>query len=154
MHTRSRPAVLMSSDFEELLRIFNGNEVKYLIVGGYAVILYTEPRYTKDLDVWVLANPENAAKVWKALVEFGAPLTGLRPDDFAHEGFFYQIGQPPVRVDILMSIDGVKFEEAWPKRRESHLGAQPAWFISREDLLKNKRTTGRHIDLHDAGLLE
>ena len=144
----------MSSDFEELLRNFNGNEVKYLIVGGYAVMLYTEPRYTKDLDVWVLANPENAAKVWRALVEFGAPLAGLCPDDFAHEGFFYQIGQPPVRVDILMSIDGVKFEEAWPKRRESHLGAQAAWFISREDLLKNKRTTNRHLDLHDASLLE
>ena len=77
------------------------------------------------------------------------------PDDFAHEGFFYQIGQPPVRVGILlMSIDGVKFEEAWPKRRQSNLGAQPAWFISREDLLKNKRTTARYIDLHDAGLLE
>jgi hypothetical protein len=144
----------MSSDFEELLRIFNGNEVKYLIVGGYAVMLYTEPRYTKDLDVWVQANPDNAAKVWRALAEFGAPLAGLRPDDFALEGFFYQIGQPPVRVDILMSIDGVKFEEAWPARTQSYLGTQPAWFISREDLLKNKRTTSRHIDLHDAGLLE
>jgi hypothetical protein len=133
MRTRSQPAVPMSSDFEELLRIFNGNEVKYLIVGGYAVMLYTEPRYTKDLDVWVQANPENAAKVWRALVEFGAPLAGIGPDDFAREGFFYHIGQPPVRVDILMSIDGV---------------------ISQEDLLKNKPTTGRHIDLHDAGLLE
>jgi len=81
--------------------------------------------------VWVQANPENAAKVWRALVEFGAPLAGL-----------------------VMSIDGVKFEEAWPNRVESHLGAQPAWFISREDLVKNKRTVGRHIDPHDAGLLE
>jgi hypothetical protein len=94
----------MSSDFEELLRIFNGNEVRYLIVGGYAVILYTEPRYTKDLDVWVLANHENAARVWRALIEFGAPLVGLCPDDFAHEGFLYQIGQPPVRVDMLCRL--------------------------------------------------
>jgi hypothetical protein len=86
MHT---PAIPMSSDFEELLRIFNDNEVKYLIVGGYAVMLYVEPRYTKDLDVWVEANSDNAARVWQALVEFGAPLTGLCPDDFAHEGFFY-----------------------------------------------------------------
>ena len=69
----------MNSDFEELLKIFNGNEVKYLVVGGYAVMLYTEPRYTKDLDVW-----------------FGAPLAGLGPGDFAHKGFFYQNGQPPV----------------------------------------------------------
>ena len=84
---RPSQAVQMSSDFEELLRIFDGNEVKYLIVGGHAVMLYTEPRYTKDLDVWVEANPENAAKVWKALLEFGAPLSDLRPADFAHEGF-------------------------------------------------------------------
>jgi hypothetical protein len=116
----------MSSDFEELLRIFNANEVKYLIVGGYAVMFYTEPRYTKDLDVWVQANPENAAKVWQALAEFGAPLTGLGPDDFAHEGFFYQIGQPPVRVDILVSIRGAR-----PRRAVSALVPTPAF-----DLLK------------------
>jgi hypothetical protein len=96
MHTRFHPAVLMNSDFEELLRIFKPNEV------------------------------ENAGKVWASLT---------------------QIGQPPVRVDILMSIDGVKFKEAWPIRRQSHLGAQTAWFIGREDLLKNKRTTSRHTDL-------
>jgi len=136
MRTQSHPVVPMNSDFEELLRIFNANEVKYLVVGGYAVM--------------PLANPENAAKVWRALVDFGAPLAGLGPDDFAHEGFFYPIGQPPVRVDILMSIDGVTFEEAWPNRKQSHLGAQTAWFIGREDLLKNKRTTSRHIDLDDA----
>lgn len=97
---------------------------------------------------------DNAAKVWRSLVEFGAPLAGLGPNEFAHEGFFYRIGQPPVRVDILMSIEGVPFEEAWPDRRQSNLGAQPARFIGREDLLredllKDKRTTGRHIDLRN-----
>jgi hypothetical protein len=143
----------MNSDFEELLSIFNDHEVKYLIVGGHAVMLYTEPRYTKDLDLWVEASTENAARVWRALAEFGAPLSNLSAEDFAHEGFFYQIGRPPARVDILMSIEGVKFEDAWPNRKQSRLGAQHAWFISREDLLKNKRATGRHIDLHDADLL-
>jgi hypothetical protein len=154
MLIRPHPAHPMTSDFEELLKIFNASDVKYLIVGGHAVMLYTEPRYTKDLDVWIASDSENAAKVWRALVEFGAPLTGLGPHDFAQEGFFYQIGQPPVRVDILMSIDGVKFEEAWPRRTPSKIGAQPAWFIGREDLLTNKRTTHRHIDLHDVELLE
>ena len=144
----------MSSDFNELLRIFNDNEVKYLIVGGHAVMLYTEPRFTKDLDLWIEATPENAAKTWRALAQFGAPLSNLSPADFAREGFVYQFGRPPVRIDILMSIDGLKFAEAWPNRRQSALGAQPAWFIGRADLIKNKRASARHIDLHDAELLE
>jgi len=144
----------MNSDFEELLRAFNAAGVKYLIVGGYAVMLYTEPRYTKDLDVWVEASQENALKVFRALSEFGAPLSGMSPSDFAHPGFFYQIGVPPVRVDILMSIDGVTFDEAWPNRCESALGNEKAHFIGRADLARNKRASGRHIDLHDAEQLE
>jgi hypothetical protein len=144
----------MNSGFEELLSAFNRSDVRYLIVGGHAVMLYTEPRYTKDLDVWIEASEENAARVFKALAEFGAPLTGLDPGDFARQGFFYQLGQPPVRVDILMSIDGVTFEEAWPNRSERVFGSQPVWFIGRSDLIKNKRATGRYIDLHDLDLLQ
>ena len=79
----------MHSDFEELLSIFNAHEIEYLIVGGHAVMLYTEPRYTKDLDLWVEASKENAAKVFHALAAFGAPLNGLSPDDDPHEDFFY-----------------------------------------------------------------
>lgn len=151
---RDVPAVPMNSDFEELLRLLNEDEVKYLIVGGHAVMLYTEPRYTKDLDVWIEASEENGAKVFRVLAAFGAPLAGLSASDFAREGFFYQLGSPPARVDILMSIDGVQFPEAWANRNQSVVGEQKAWFISRADLIKNKRATGRHIDLHDAGLLE
>jgi hypothetical protein len=154
MRIQPVPAVPMNSDFEELLSSFNRAEVKYLIVGGHAVMLYTEPRYTKDLDVWIEATAENAAKVFRALAEFGAPLTGLTMDDFAHEGFFYQIGLPPARVDILMSVDGLTFEQAWPNRTESVFGTVRAWFIGRADLIKNKRRSARHIDLHDADLLE
>jgi hypothetical protein len=143
----------MNSNFEDLLRLFNANGVEYLIVGGYAVMLYTEPRYTNDLDVWIGATSENAAKVYNALGAFGAPLSGLTVDDFAHEGFFYQLGQPPLRVDILMSIGGVTFGEAWPNRVGSQVGAEQAWFIGRAELIRNKRTTGRHIDLHDVDLL-
>jgi len=144
----------MNSDFEELLKLFNDNGVKYLVVGGHAVMLYTEPRYTKDLDVWIEASEENGGKVFRSLAAFGAPLAGLSPEDFSREGFFYQIGMPPARIDIVMSIDGVRFEEAWPSRNQSEMGAQRVWFIGREDLVRNKRACGRHIDLHDLNLLE
>jgi hypothetical protein len=144
----------MNSDFEELLSIFNENGVRYLIVGGHAVMLYTEPRYTKDLDVWIDASTENAERVYRSLLKFGAPLAGLTAKDFAEEGSFYQMGIPPVRVDILMSIDAVTFAEAWPNRQQSRLGNAQASFIGRRELIRNKRAVGRHIDLHDAELLE
>ncbi len=103
----------MNSDFKELLSILNAAKVRYLVVGGYAVMKYTEPRYTKDLDLWVEASAKNARAVFKALKDFGAPLANLTAADFSREGFFYQMGRPPARVDILMSIEGVKFADAW-----------------------------------------
>src|SRR5271169_1348956 len=106
----------MSSDFSDLLNLFKRCRVRYLIVGGHAVMKYTEPRFTKDLDIWIEASPKNARAVFKALREFGAPLAALSEDDFAKEGFFYQMGRPPTRIDILMSIAGVKFADAWPNR--------------------------------------
>jgi hypothetical protein len=154
MPTRGGRAVSMHSGFEELLSIFNAHEVKYLVVGGHAAMLYTEPRYTKDLDLRMEASQENAARVFRALAAFGAPLTGLSPDDFAHQDFFYQIGVPPVRVDILMSATGITFSDAWPNRTESAIGGRKVPFIGHADLIRNKRACGRHIDLHDAELLE
>lgn len=90
-------------DFRELLRILNEERAEYLIVGGYAVMKYTEPRFTKDLDLWIRNSPENASKVYKALADFGAPLDGdgLAPRDFASENMTYQIGVAPLRIDIL-----------------------------------------------------
>lgn len=143
----------MNSDFEELLSLFTANGVRYLVVGGHAVMLYTEPRYTKDLDLWIEPTEDNAARVFRALTDFGAPLSAMTPADFAAEGCFYQLGRPPARVDILMSIDGVSFGQAWNNRQEAALGSQQVWFISRADLIRNKRASGRHIDLHDADLL-
>ena len=144
----------MNSNFEDLLRLFNANRVEYLIVRGYAVMFYSEPRYTKDLDIWIAATSENSTQVYAALAAFGAPLAGLTADHFGHEGFFYQLGQPPLRIDILMSIEGVTFHEAWPHRVESPMGSERAWFIGRRELIRNRRAAGRHIDLHDADLLD
>ncbi len=145
----------MNSDFKDLLRVFNDHKVRYLVVGGYAVIKYTEPRYTKDLDVWVEAAPKNARAVVAALLEFGAPLTNIGPADFAKEGSVYQMGRPPARVDVLTSIKGVRFVDAWRNRVAANFDGIPAPVISRHDLLTNKRLLGRPQDLVDvSNLLE
>jgi len=143
----------VSSDFKDLLNLFNDFRVKYLIIGGYAVIKYAEPRYTKDLDLWIRADQKNAVAVFQALREFGAPLAGMTPDDFAHEGYFYQMGVPPVRVDILMSIPGVTFDKAWKRRTKADFAGVPVVFIARQDLIASKLAAGRPQDLIDAAAL-
>lgn len=142
--------MFVNSDFSELLRLFNDNGVRYLVVGGYAVIQHSEPRFTKDLDVWIATDAANAASVYKALREFGAPLAELTEKDFAEEGYFYQMGSPPVRVDVLMGIPGVTFEEAWGRRVESPFDDLKVNFISKEDLIAAKLAAGRPQDLMDA----
>jgi hypothetical protein len=143
----------MNSDFRDLLKLFNAHRVRYLVVGGYAVMKYTEPRYTKDLDVRVEATPKNAKAVFKALRKFEAPLATLTEKDFAAEGFFYQMGRPPARVDILMSIQGVLFTDAWSNRVVSDFDGVAAHVISRKDLIANKRAVGRPQDVIDANNL-
>jgi hypothetical protein len=143
----------MNSDFRDLLNLFNANKVRYLVVGGYAVMKYTEPRYTKDLDIWVEATPKNARAVFKALRQFEAPLAALTEADFASEGFFYQMGRPPARVDILMSIEGVRFADAWSNRLVSDFEGVLGNVLSRSDLIANKRAVGRPQDLVDVNSL-
>jgi hypothetical protein len=143
----------MTQDFKELLNIFSEHEVRYLIVGGYAVMKYSEPRFTKDLDIWVEASPENAQKVFTSLKTFGAPLDGLTVDHFADAGF-YQMGRPPVRVDILMNIEGVEFQSAWANRVEADFDGVPSYFIGLADLIENKKTSGRLQDLADIEKIE
>ena len=142
--------MFVNSDFSDLLRIFNDNNVKYLVIGGYAVIQYGEPRFTKDLHLWISTDPENAGAVFRSLQQFGAPLAGMTQDDFAEEGFFYQMGVPPIRVDILMGIDGVEFATAWVRRANILFDDLSVSFISREDLIKAKLAAGRPQDLLDA----
>jgi hypothetical protein len=145
--------MFVNSDFSDLLRLFNASQVRYLVIGGYALIQYAEPRYTEDLDLWISTNTVNAQAVYTALRAFGAPLANLTYADFGQEGYFYQMGVPPVRVDILMGIPGVAFEEAWPRRMEVDFDGLLVPFISRQDLLTAKRAAGRPQDLLDAELL-
>lgn len=142
--------MLTSPDFKELLSILEKHKVRYLVVGGYAVMKYTEPRFTKDLDLWVSTDKENAKAVYTALKEFGAPLKGLAPDDFSQEGYFYQMGNPPFRLDVMMSIPGVTFDTAWKNREEVQFGGLSVLFISKADLIRAKEAGGRPQDLMDA----
>jgi hypothetical protein len=140
---------LPNSNFSDLLSIFAEHNVRYLIGGGYALMLYCEPRFTKDLDLWVDPSASNAQAVFVALRQFGAPLTGLTSLDFSSPGTYYQIGVAPVRIDILMSIDGVEFSDAWAGREQRQFGGLMANFLCRADLIRNKRASGRLQDLAD-----
>ena len=140
---------MMTKDFKDLLRALNANAAKYLIIGGHAFGVHLEPRTTKDLDLFIRSDPENAKAVFRALVQFGAPLRGMSEADFI-DGATFQIGLPPNRIDILQRIDGVTFEEAWPNRLEGMIdGEVPAPVISKDDLIRNKLASGREQDLLD-----
>jgi hypothetical protein len=138
----------LTKDLKDILRAFNANAVKYLIVGGHAFGVHAEPRTTKDLDLFVRADPENAQAVFRALTQFGAPIAGMSPKDFA-DGTLFQMGIPPERIDILQKIDGVTFDEAWANRIEGTVDDIPACIISRKDMIRNKLASGRLQDLAD-----
>lgn len=141
---------MMPQDLKELLSAFNKHGVKYLVVGGYAFGVHAEPRATKDLDLFIRSDELNAAAVYRALTQYGAPLDGLSPRDFI-DGSTFQIGQPPARVDILQSIDGLTFDEAWQNRIEGLIDEEVnVNVISRNDLIRNKLASGREQDLLDA----
>ena len=144
----------MNPDFVDLLRAFVEADVRFLIVGAYALALHGRPRSTGDLDVWVEATSENAARVMRALKAFGAPIADVSETDFAHEGVTYQIGLPPGRIDILTELTGLKFGEAWPDRLRRPFGEVEVDFIGRAAFLRNKRATGRPRDLVDIEGLE
>lgn len=144
---------MMTEDLKDLLRALNSSGARYLIIGGHAFSVHSEPRATKDLDVFIRSDPENAKAVYRALAQFGAPLDGMSEADFA-DGTTFQIGQPPDRIDILQRIDGVAFDEAWPNRIEGKIdGEVEAFVISRDDLIRNKLASGREQDLLDVKTL-
>jgi hypothetical protein len=141
-------------DFEELLSALSDERAEFLIVGAYAVMLVTEPRFTKDLDVWVRPTRTNARKVYRALEKFGAPLSNLRVSDLTKAGIIFQIGVEPVRIDILTQVDGVDFEAAYARATRGKYGDADVAFLSVADLIKNKKTVGRPQDLLDVAKLE
>lgn len=136
-------------DYEDLLRLFNRSKVRYCIVGAYAFAFYAKPRYTKDLDILVEPDKENALRVVKALRVFGFAKTGLKEGDFSKEGKIIQLGYEPLRVDILTSIEGCSFEEVWKGRKASRYGKEKVFFIGIKEFIKNKRASGRLEDKFD-----
>ena len=146
--------MLKNRDWIELLSLINTFDIRYLVVGGYAVMKYTEPRFTKDLDLWVATDGKNAHALYNALKDFGAPLAGLTEKDFSAPGYFYQMGRPPLRVDIMMSIPGVEFDDAWERRENLTIGNLIIPFISRQDLILAKEASGRPQDIIDVDNLK
>ncbi len=144
----------MNRDFRDLLAEFNAHGVEYLVVGAHALAAHGHVRATKDLDLWVRPGPDNAPRVLAALKAFGAPLHDLTEADLGAPGLIFQIGVPPLRIDILTAIDGVDFAEAWPARLPTRFADQPTAVLSREHLIKNKRATGRTQDAADVEWLE
>ncbi len=144
----------MNQDFVDLLRAFVDADVRFLVVGAYALALHGRPRGTEDLDVWVEATPENAARVMRALGAFGAPLAGITENDFSHPGVTYQMGVPPGRIDILTDLTHLTFAEAWSDRVRHSFGDVDVNYIGRQSFIRNKRATARLKDLADIDGLE
>ncbi|HSD46744.1 MAG TPA: DUF6036 family nucleotidyltransferase [Pyrinomonadaceae bacterium] len=144
----------MYPDFKELLLAFNAHHVEYLIVGAHALAAHGHVRATKDLDLWVRPDASNAQRVVEALSDFGAPVRDLTTDDLSRKETILQIGVPPLRIDVITNIDGVEFTEAWPQRLETLFGGVPAYVISRQHLIQNKKAAARLQDLADVQQLE
>jgi hypothetical protein len=139
----------VSKDFEEFFESLNKNEVNYLVVGGYAYAIHAEPRFTKDLDIFIQREEKNASALLNALNEFGMELEGLEKSDFLIPDQVVQLGYPPFRIDLLTSISGVEFEIAWKNKVTGRYGDEQVYFIGKEDLIKNKKSSGRKSDLDD-----
>jgi len=139
----------IEKDFKEFIALLNKNSVRYLIVGGYAFSFYAEPRFTKDIDFFLDHSEKNAERLFKALAAFGFKDLGLSKRDFIKPGDVVQLGVPPVRIDLMTSLTGLNFVAAWKNRVTGRYGGIPALFISKADLIRNKRALGRIRDFAD-----
>jgi len=144
----------LPKDFRELLQLLNSRKVEYLVVGGYAVALYGYPRATGDMDIWIALSKDNAHRTVEALREFGFDTPQLKEDLFLEKEKNIRMGNPPLRIEILTSIDGVEFAECYRKKRVVTIDDIDVSFISLEDLKKNKKASGRYQDLADLENLE
>ncbi|MDH2903283.1 MAG: hypothetical protein PXZ08_04940 [Actinomycetota bacterium] len=143
----------LDRDFKEFVSLLNARNVRYLVVGGYAVAAHGLPRYTGDFDAWIWLNEENAQKVLGALDEFGFGGLDITEADFTREDSVVQLGYPPHQIDLLTSISAVNFEDAWPRRLDVEIEGEVVGFIGRDDLIANKRAVGRPQDLADVARL-
>lgn len=144
----------MNPDFAEMLAALSEAGAEFMVIGAHAVAVHGRPRATGDLDLWVRPTAENARRVWSSLVAFGAPLHELTQEDLAADDVVFQIGLAPNRIDILTTIGGVTFDEAWPRRTTVTLWGQPVPVIGRDDLIASKKAAGRPRDLADIADLE
>ncbi|OGO29846.1 MAG: hypothetical protein A2Z16_13190 [Chloroflexi bacterium RBG_16_54_18] len=146
--------MVLNQDFKEFIQSLNNNQVHYLIVGGYAVAFHGHPRYTKDIDIWIELEKENASKIIKALDQFGFGSLGLKEEDFLIEDQIIQLGYPPNRIDLLTSLSGIDFKICYVLRVQVEVEGVIVNFIDLESLKKNKQASGRHQDLADLENLE
>jgi hypothetical protein len=145
---------MLNNDYRDILLALSNRKVKFLLIGAYAMAAHGYPRSTIDSDLWIMPDAENAVLVLKALEDFGAYIGSLSVDDLQKEGLVFQIGVAPRRIDILTSVDGLKFEDAFANSQTIEIEKIPIQVLSLTDLIKNKRSTGRTKDLADAELLE
>ena len=143
----------VEKDYEDLLRLFNKNKVKYFIIGAYAVAFYARPRYTKDIDILVEPDIKNGERIIKALKEFGFKSLKLSAKDFTKKGRIIQLGYEPIRADIITSIPRANFKGMWKNKRRSKYGDEKVFFIGQKDLIKIKKISGREQDKVDARIL-
>ena len=139
----------MNSDFKDLLQSLQKFEVRYLIAGGYAVIHHAQPRYTKDIDIWLEPTQENASLLMRAFLDFGIPLIGVNQDDFAQPRTQFSIGVEPCQIDFLTTIPGLDFTPCWKNKVVCEQNGFDIYYLGKEDLIKAKQTAGRPQDLAD-----
>ena len=145
---------MLNPDFKEFIQSLNANQVRYLVVGGYAVAFHGYPRYTKGIDIWVEMTSSNAARIILALEQFGFGSLDLKEQDFMAEDTIIQLGYPPRRIDLLTTLPGVEFETCFSEKVVVDIEGTPVNFIDLENLKKNKRATGRAQDIADIENLE
>ena len=146
--------MVLNKDFREFIVLLNAHNIKYLVVGGYAVTVHGYPRYTNDIDIWFWIDKSNAENLIKVLKDFGFGSLDITTDDFLNPNKVIQLGYPPNRIDLLTSISGVEFEDCYPKRVTIDIAGIKIDFIDMDNLKKNKLATGRHKDLNDLENLE
>jgi hypothetical protein len=145
---------VLNSDYKDMLRALLDNKVKFLLVGAYAMGAHGYPRATGDIDIWVEPSVDNSRRVYRSLVTFGAPLHEIDEATFTKSGIVFQIGVAPRRIDIITAISGVMFDQAYQNCQIIEIEELPIPILSRSDLIKNKRATGREKDRLDADRLE